>query len=87
MKESKIEADYKKFNPANKFYKFVSPGVDGVPDRIVMHKIPAAMRKTIAKYIYFIEFKAPGKKLRPGRQERECQSIRNLGFLVEVVDV
>lgn len=56
--------------------KFVSPGQNGVPDRIVL--IPGGR-------IYFVETKAPGKKLRK-LQEYVCGLIRRLGFPVLRID-
>lgn len=56
--------------------KFVSPGVDGVPDRIVL--FPGGR-------MGFVELKAPGKKLRPLQMRRMAQLSR-LGVLVFVVD-
>ncbi len=56
--------------------KFVSPGMDGVPDRIVL--FPGGR-------IGFVELKAPGKKLRPLQMRRMAQLSR-LGFPVCVVD-
>lgn len=56
--------------------KFVSPGQNGVPDRIVL--IPQGK-------IYFIETKAPNKKLR----KLQCyvrDKIRALGFSVLRID-
>ena len=41
--------------------KFVSPGFDGVPDRIVL--LPRGR-------IAFVELKAKGRKMRPSRQDR-----------------
>ena len=41
--------------------KFVSPGMDGVPDRIVL--FPRG-------HMGFVELKAPGKKLRPLQMRR-----------------
>ncbi len=56
--------------------KFVSPSLDGVPDRLVLfHGARAA----------FVELKAPGKSLRPLQQKRVKQ-IAALGFKVYVVD-
>ena len=52
--------------------KFVSPGLDGVPDRIVL--LPA-------RKIAFIELKAPGKSLRPLQVKRKSQ-LESLGFPV-----
>ena len=57
-------------------FKFVSPGCSGVPDRIIL--LP--MRR-----IYFVELKAPGKKLRK-LQEWVAEGIRNLGFEVIRID-
>ena len=56
--------------------KFVSPGFDGVPDRIVLlpHGVPA-----------FVEVKAPGKKMRP-LQVRRKRQLERLGFSVYCVD-
>lgn len=56
--------------------KFVSPGMDGVPDRIVL--LPGGK-------IAFVEMKAPGKALRPLQQRRAKQLIA-LGFQVFCVD-
>ena len=56
--------------------KFVSPGQNGVPDRIVL--IPMGR-------IYFVETKAPGKKLRK-LQEWVCGVIKGLGFVVLRID-
>ena len=52
--------------------KFVSPGFDGVPDRLVL--LPKGK-------IAFIELKAPGKVLRP-LQVRRKQQLEALGFSV-----
>lgn len=56
--------------------KFVSPGLDGVPDRIVM--FPKGR-------IAFVETKAPGKMLRPN-QIRQKQKLESLGFKVFLID-
>lgn len=56
--------------------KFVSPGLDGVPDRIVL--LPD-------KKMAFVELKAPGKKLRP-LQEKRRRQLEALGFSVYVID-
>lgn len=56
--------------------KFVSPGWDGVPDRMVL--LPEGL-------IAFVELKAPGKKLRPQQMMRKKQ-LESLGFMVFVVD-
>ena len=56
--------------------KFVSPGFDGVPDRLVL--LPKGK-------IAFIELKAPGKVLRP-LQVRRKRQLEALGFLVYRID-
>lgn len=56
--------------------KFVSPGFDGMPDRIVL--LPHGA-------FAFVELKAPGKKPRLLQLSRHAL-LRSLGFLVYVVD-
>lgn len=56
--------------------KFTSPGLDGVPDRIVL--LPG-------RKIAFVELKAPGKKPRP-LQVKRMRQLKALGFPVYVVD-
>lgn len=61
-------------------YKFTSPGMEGVPDRIIV--LP---EETFDPHIIMVETKAPGEKLRP-RQEQEIQTLRSLGVTVFVID-
>ena len=56
--------------------KFTSPGLDGVPDRLVL--LPGGK-------MVFIELKAPGKTLRPLQVRRKSQ-LESLGFLVYCID-
>lgn len=56
--------------------KFVSPGFDGVPDRLIL--LPS-------RRVFFAETKAPGKKLRK-LQERRKRQLESLGFKVFVID-
>lgn len=56
--------------------KFVSPGLDGVPDRLVL--LPHGQ-------LAFVELKAPGKTLRPLQVKRKDQ-LRTLGFSVYCID-
>lgn len=56
--------------------KFVSPGIDGMPDRIVL--LPMGR-------IAFVECKATGKKMRPLQNKRKRQ-LEALGFLVYCLD-
>lgn len=56
--------------------KFVSPGLDGMPDRLVL--LPGGR-------LAFVEVKAPGKKPRPLQKVRH-EMLRRLGFAVYVLD-
>lgn len=56
--------------------KLISPGTDGMPDRMVL--LPEAR-------IGFVEVKAPGQKPRPLQERRHAQ-LRDLGFMVFVLD-
>ena len=56
--------------------KFVSPGIDGMPDRIVL--LPMGK-------IAFVECKATGKKMRP-LQNKRMKQLEALGFLVYCLD-
>ena len=56
--------------------KLVSPGTDGMPDRMVL--LPEGR-------MGFVEVKAPGKKPRP-LQVRRHEQLKDLGFSVSVLD-
>ena len=56
--------------------KFLSPGFDGMPDRIVL--LPGGR-------MGFVEVKSPGKVPRP-LQEARHRMLRMLGFRVYVLD-
>ena len=56
--------------------KFVSPGMNGVPDRIVL--MPDGK-------MAFVELKAPGKTMRP-LQVKRAKQLTALGFRVYCVD-
>ena len=56
--------------------KLVSPGFDGVPDRLILLGNGR---------IGFVELKAPGQKMRPLQEKRKRQ-LEALGFLVFCVD-
>ena len=56
--------------------KFVSPGFDGMPDRIVL--LPG-------NHMAFVEVKAPGQKPRALQVSRHTL-LRRLGFRVYILD-
>ncbi len=56
--------------------KFLSPSMDGVPDRLVL--LPSGK-------IAFIELKAPDKMMRP-RQIKRKKQLESLGFKVYCID-
>ena len=78
MREKTIESKLVKAvkNMGGLAPKFVSPGFDGVPDRIVL--LPYGK-------IAFVELKAEGEKLRP-LQVRRKRQLESLGFSVYRVD-
>lgn len=78
MEEQKIERRLRKEIEliGGKALKFVSPGVSGVPDRIVL--LPGGK-------LIFVELKAPGKKLSPIQEVRK-KGLEKLGFKVKVID-
>jgi hypothetical protein len=57
-------------------YKFISPGINGVPDRLVL--MPEAK-------MGLVEVKAPGRNMRPNQIKRKGE-LEELGFLVYCLD-
>lgn len=57
-------------------FKFTAPGINGVPDRLVL--LPYGK-------LAFIELKAPGKDMRPLQVKRKRQ-LEQLGFSVYCID-
>jgi hypothetical protein len=78
MRESRIEKELKDKvqDMGGVALKFVSPGMAGVPDRIVL--IPNGK-------VIFVELKAPGKTMRPLQLKRKSQ-LEHLGFKVYLID-
>lgn len=72
--EQKLTAAVKKVG--GMALKFVSPGFDGMPDRLVL--LPGGS-------IAFVEVKASGKKPRP-LQLAKHRLLRKLGFQVYIID-
>ena len=56
--------------------KFVSPGLAGVPERLVL--MPKGR-------VCFVELKAPGQKMRPLQLKRK-EMLESLGFRVYCID-
>ena len=78
MEEKKIESKLVKAvkEKGGMCLKFVSPSMDGIPDRIVL--LPGGR-------ISFVETKATGKKMRP-LQVRRKRQFEALGFSVYCLD-
>lgn len=78
MRESVIEGRLRKEaeKRGGMALKFVSPGMSGVPDRLILMPDGKAA---------FVELKAPEKKLRPLQKKRKEQ-FEKLGFKVYVED-
>lgn len=72
--ESKLTAEVRRLGGLAP--KFVSPGLDGVPDRLIL--LPGGK-------VAFAELKGPGKTLRPLQAVRKRQ-LEALGFRVFVID-
>ena len=72
--ESKLTAEVRRVGGLAP--KFVSPGLDGVPDRLIL--LPGGK-------VAFAELKAPGKTHRPLQAVRKRQ-LEALGFRVFVID-
>ena len=78
MKESTIEAALRRavVHHGGLALKFVSPGMAGVPDRLLL--FPGGR-------MAFVEVKAPGRKPRP-LQKYRFEQLKSLGFPVYVID-
>ena len=78
MREKNIEAALVRAtrNRGGMCPKFTSPGMDGMPDRLVL--LPHGR-------FCFVEVKAPGEKPRP-LQVHKHKQLRRLGFKVYVLD-
>ncbi|QJC22021.1 VRR-NUC domain-containing protein [Arcanobacterium buesumense] len=78
MNEKHIEKHFKRLieKHGGLCLKFVSPGTQGVPDRIII---------TPTGHITFAELKAPGKKPRPA-QANMIRKLEKLGATVHIID-
>lgn len=77
MRERDIETALVKYVKAagGLCWKFVSPGMSGVPDRIVLMPGQPAI---------FVELKAPGGKPTPLQLKRH-EELRSRGFRVDII--
>ena len=97
VRESKVEASRKQHvvSQGGLFWKFTSPGLIGVPDRIELYGVDALMEMTgytreacvsmLAACVQFTECKAPGRKP-DATQLRRHAELRALGFTVNIID-
>ena len=78
MREKELERKFVKAVKARggMAVKFISPGFDGVPDRIAL--LPKGI-------IAFVELKSTGKKMR-GIQIKRKRQLEALGFSVYCID-
>lgn len=78
MREKDLERKFRDAvrDAGGRAYKFVSPGNDGVPDRLVV--LPGG-------HIGFVELKQKGKKP-SGLQELQMGVLRGMGCFVTVLD-
>ncbi len=78
MTERQIESTLKREveNRGGLAVKLISPGMAGVPDRMVL--LPNGR-------LFFVELKAPGRQLRALQRYRK-QQLEGLGFDVRVID-
>ncbi|WP_350342366.1 VRR-NUC domain-containing protein [Proteinivorax tanatarense] len=78
MLEKDVEAELvkKAKKRGGQAFKFISPAVNGVPDRLVL--LPKGK-------VGFVEVKASNKKMRPLQIKRKKQ-LESLGFLVYCLD-
>lgn len=78
MRETTIEKHLKNEVKKHgaKAWKFISPGLRGVPDRIVL--LPGGES-------VFVELKAPGEKREP-LQVKRASELQDLGFKVYCLD-
>lgn len=78
MEESRIERRLKSVTErlGGRALKFISPGMRGVPDRIIL--LPGGR-------IAFVETKAPGKPLEPLQRKRKAE-LEAMGFKVYKID-
>lgn len=78
MRESELEKRFREMvrEAGGKAYKFISPGNDGVPDRLVV--LPGGR-------VGFIELKQKGKRPRKLQQHRMAE-LESMGCFTAVVD-
>lgn len=97
VRETKVENSRKNAVRAQggMSWKFVSPGLVGVPDQVELYGVDTMMEITgftreacialLATAIQFSEIKRPGEVPRPEQLRRHAE-LRALGFTVNVID-
>lgn len=87
MRESAVEKSLVEAVQAEggRAFKLVSPGAAGIPDRLVLRRVPPEHQALVQRYVKLVEVKAPGAKLRP-LQEWLRRDIQSIGHCSEVVD-
>jgi len=65
--------------------KFTSPGLPGVPDRLIFLPVPPEHQTIVAKYFKMVECKAPDGVV-AAHQSRLHEKFRKLGYEVIVLN-
>lgn len=87
MSEKKIETHLVNQAKARggEAFKFVSPGMAGATDRLVLLPVPPEHQEVVHRYVKLVEVKAPGEFPRP-LQIWFMDAVRKLGHCAEWVD-
>lgn len=86
MKEKQVECNFcvTVDDLGGKALKFVSPGLVGVPDRLVLMPVPPEHQELVARYVRFAEIKSAKGKLSKA-QIGVHKMLTEFGFHVDVV--
>ena len=87
MREKSIEQKHVEHvrKKGGESYKFVSPGVRGVPDRLDLFPMNKEHIKIVNKYVRFTECKSTTGTLKI-HQKKEIKKLNKMGFKVEVIN-
>lgn len=88
MTEKQLEKEFKDavVNAGGMAYKFVSPGHNGVPDRLVIIPMPGATSANIFPKFGFVEIKKPGGGKISAVQKAELKRLTGYGAKCYVLD-